>query len=99
MDIKKICTELEDLFDIDVDKISKDVESYCSYLIDIVFYYKDHISNEYLYSMLCDELVSYHKKLFDEFEIYEKEEDCIRYVAEYVKTGETYMRKLVRRKE
>lgn len=99
MEIKDMCTELENLFDIDNDEIPNEIETYVYSLIDLVIYSEKLISNEELYKNLCDEIVVYHKKLFDEFEIYEKEEECVRYVAEYVKTGETYMRKLVRRKE
>lgn len=99
MKIKDLCYELENLFDIDNDEIPNEIETYVYRLIDLVLYSEKLISNEELYKNLCNEIIVYHKKLFDEFEIYEKEEDCIKYVAEYVKTGETYMRKLVRRKE
>lgn len=99
MEIKELCNELENLFDIDVDSIPAELEAYVYHIIDLVMYNEKLISNEELYKNLCNEIIVYHKKIFDEFEIYEKEEECVRYVTEYVKTGETYMRKIVRRKE
>ena len=99
MDIKRICKELEDLFDIDVELVHIELENYVYRLIDICLFHKDLVLDENFYLLACEELIGYHKKLFDEFEIYEKEEEILEFRSEYVKTGETYMRKLVRRRE